>query len=165
MWRRGTSGPNATLTSSQLRILGEAKPECIVQVEVHYIPENNLRDNPAQVMDFSLRMIPLYEAQYPGGRANMESYLRTNIIDQIASCTWDELDLATIRFWVNPEGKVVGPHWKAPSKDPALDELIQTAICSMPDWTPARDAAGKPIAQEFEFNLGTLLQTGCYRYR
>jgi len=57
---------NDTLTIGQINLMNRADEHCKIDVEVLYIPKNTLKDNPPRNINFSLKMVPVYEAKYPG---------------------------------------------------------------------------------------------------
>lgn len=153
---------NDTLTIEQMNLLNRADEDCKIDVQVKYIPKNTLKDNPPRHMNFSLKMIPVHEAKYPGGIQQMKAYLQEKAIDKISKTTFEQIKLATVRFNINEEGQVLDAQIFKTSEDDTIDELMLTAINNMPKWKPAENAEGTKIMQEFDFSLGTLLLYGCY---
>ena len=154
-------GKNNVLTEEQLRLLKAAQPDCNIEVQVDYIPNNTLKHNPARQMQFSLRAIPIFEAKFPGGYQELEQYLEKNIVDQAVAI--NQVELAKIKFRISAEGEVTNARLSQTSGNEQTDELMLKAICSMPLWTPAEDSAGMKISQEFEFSIGTALLRCDYR--
>ncbi|GJM34571.1 MAG: hypothetical protein DHS20C18_35720 [Saprospiraceae bacterium] len=155
---------NDTLTDEQMGILKMADVGCRIDVVVDYIPENTLKDNPPRRMDFSMTMIPIYEAKYPGGYQYLKKYLKENAIDEISATTAGQVELAAVRFNVNEEGQVSEAQIFKTSGVDKVDKLLLEAICNMPKWRPAENAKGKKISQEFELRMGTLLLRCDYEY-
>ena len=157
-------GKNDVLTPQQLELIRAAGDNCEINIAVNYIPKNTLKDNPPRQMNFSLAMIPIYEAQFPGGQSQLENYLRENTVGKISEEKFKEVELVRVKFNVNEQGQVTDVDMITASKDPAIDKMVLDALCNMPQWTPARDAKGNQIVEEFEFTMGNLLLYGCYQY-
>jgi len=157
-------GTNDLLTHEQMDILKMADLGCRIDVEVDYIPRNTLKDNPPRKMNFSLTVIPIVEAKYPGGYQQLKAYLKEHIIAEITSTTAEPIALAKVRFNVNAQGQVADAQISQTSEDREIDKLILEAICNMPKWQPAENAKGLAIAQEFEFSMGTSLLRCDYQY-
>lgn len=152
---------NDTLTQEQLNLLRSAGNGCSIDYAVDYIPNNNLKDNPPRKMGFSLLMIPIYEAKYPGGRQALDAYLQAQIMDKISEEAFNQIKMANVRFHIDEEGKVSNAYLFKGTENQALDQLMLEAISNMPRWLPAQNAQRKNIKQEFEFGMGTLLKAGC----
>lgn len=152
------------LSPAQMGILKRAQKGCIIDVVVDYIPNNTLKDNPPRKMSFSLTMVPIIESKYPGGSQQLKAYLQEQIMDQIPTATAAEIPLATARFTINREGQVSDAHIFKTSGTKTVDTLVLEAICNMPKWSPAKNATGKIISQDFEFRMGTDLLRCDYKY-
>lgn len=152
------------LSPAQLDILKRADKGCIIDVVVDYIPNNTLKDNPPRKMSFSLTMVPIIESKYPGGSEQLKAYLKEQMIDQIPASIAAEIPLAIVRFTINREGKLTDAHLFKTSGVETIDTLVLEAICNMPTWSPAKNASGKIIAQDFEFRMGTDLLRCDYSY-
>lgn len=152
------------LRPEQLAILKTAKNGCRIDVKVNYIPENNLKNNPPREMNFSVTTIPIYEAKYPGGRAALLAHLKKNLVDKVTGGDDPEVALAIARFTVNAEGKVTDARVLQSTEVREADRLMLDVLGNLPAWQPARDADGIPIAQEFEFRMGSMLLRCDYHY-
>jgi len=93
----------------------------------------------------------------------MKAYLKEKTIDKISKTTFEEIQLATVRFNINEEGQVFDAQIFKTSKDDEIDQLMLAAINNMPKWKPAENAEGTKITQEFDFSMGSLLLYGCYK--
>ncbi len=76
--QRSAQSENDNLTAEQLEILKTADNDCLVRVLVDYTPENNLKCNPPKQLDFSLQMVPIYEASYAGAEDFIDQYIKEN---------------------------------------------------------------------------------------
>ena len=157
---RKASSPNNQLNAEQLNLLKAAHPDCLVEVDIHYIPNNNLQDNPARTMNAVLTVVPIKEAKFPGGYLQLKEYLRKNIISQIPT----EVELAKVRYTVDAHGQATDVNFLTSSGEKAVDQLIEKAICNMPLWTPAENLDGQRITQEFELTLGTMMLRCDFQY-
>lgn len=155
------TGTNAVLTAEQKRILEMADEGCRIDVVVDYIPENNLKDNPPRKMNFTMRVVPIVEAKYPGGIETLKAYLKENVVDKTSS----PAELVKVKFNINAGGLVCDTQVITSSNDDSTDNLILEALCNMPKWSPAENANGSKIIQEFEFSMGTaMLMCNYYEY-
>lgn len=157
-------GQDDTITKEQMHLLRKADFGCNIDVAVDYIPENNLNDNPPRTMTFSLRMMPLYEAKFPGGAIQMKKYLKENTLDQLSLTNEEQIKLVKIRFNINEEGQVADAQVFTSSEEEQTNQLLLAAICNMPKWEPAKNAKNQKITQEFEFSIGTDLLRCDYVY-
>lgn len=152
------------LTDEQLRILQTADPNCPIEVAVDYIPKNNLTYNPPRKMSFSLRMVPIFEAKYPGGLAQLKRYFKEQIMDQIPATVFGQIERSIVQFQVTGEGQVADVQVLRTSGDREIDQLMLEAICNMPQWRPAKNAEGRTISQTFQFDMGTMLLRCDFEY-
>lgn len=155
---------NDILTDEQKDILNRADLGCKINLKVDYVPENSLKDNPARKMNFSLTMIPIFEAKYPGGFQHLKKYLKENIIDQIAETKLAHIKLAKVRFNINEKGQVSNAQVFKTTENDCVNQLILEAIRNMPKWSPAENSKGVKISQEFEFTMGTSMLRCDYKY-
>jgi TonB family protein len=155
---------NDLLTQAQMDILRMADQGCRIDVEVDYIPKNTLKDNPPRKLNFSLRVVPIFEAKYPGGYPQLKAYLKENIIAKVSGTAGAPIELAKVSFRINEDGRVSEAQIVKTSEAVATDKLILEAICNMPKWSPAKNSQGVAIAQEFEFTMGSDLLRCDYGY-
>jgi len=156
-------GKNDTLTIEQKELIKMANADCTVYVKVDYIPINNLSDNLPKKMNFSLKVNPIYEANYVDGNEKLKAFLKEKTVDKISKTTLEQIKIATAKFNINEAGEVVDAYIFKSSEDDSIDQLMLDGINSMPQWNPAKNLEGKNIAQEFEFSLGTQILYGCYK--
>ena len=151
---------NDTLSKAQIDLLYLTENESSVKVEVDYIPENTLKYNPPRTMSFKLKVVPIFQANFPGGRELLLAYLQENIMDHISEQDFEQIKRASAKFQIDTEGHVVNVQIVETTNHPEIDELLLKAICNMPQWMPAKDINGKNVVQEFEFMMGTRIG-GC----
>lgn len=152
------------LTPEQMAIFYGGDTNCLVDVTVKYIPQNNLKYNPPRVMNFSMRVVPLYEAKFDGGRGALRTYLHQRIFKSMPSAEIEEIQLVRAKFTITTEGKPSKLQIIHSSENKAADQLLLKILSEMPSWKPARDIEGTPIDQAFEFSLGSDLLRCDYIY-
>lgn len=155
---------NDVLTEEQLNVLKAATADCSIEVVVDYLPNNTLKHNPPRQLSFVLTPMPIFEAKYPGGPQALKTYLRENIMDKIPAGKTEQINLAKVQFTINELGQVADAQMVQTTTATNLDKLMLEALCDMPKWTPAKNAQGTIITQEFEFRMGTDLLRCDYQY-
>ena len=155
---------NDTLTEKQRQILYTADTSCLVDIKVDYIPRNNLNYNPPRKMQFSLRVVPIYQARFEGGETALRSYLKKNVIDEISTDQLENIQITRVQFTVSAEGQISNINLLKPSGFASVDQMIAGVLSQMPKWIPARDVEGAAIHQEFELTLGSDLLRCDYLY-
>ncbi len=147
---------NDTLSQKQKDLITVADSGTDIAVVVQYIPDNTLSHNEIKVIDFKLAVLPQSDAKYPGGVQQLRHYLKENALSQIPDSTFQNLDLATVKFTIDNLGQVVNAHIFWPFKDEKIDTLLLNAIRCMPNWSPASYSDGTKIKQEFAFTVGNM---------
>lgn len=150
-----STGSNDELTRDQLDLLWGASDSCIVEMHIEYIPQNNLEYNPARNLNYTFRIVPIYEAKFPGGGPALLRYLESNIMQNIPGETMNEIDLISTRFTIDKKGKVDNVYVEQICGLDEIEKMIVHALRSMPQWQPARNQSKEVISQEFQLNLGT----------
>ncbi len=125
-------------------------------VDVHYIPENTLKQNESKRLDFSFTVDPENDALYSGGKQTLMQYLKESAIEKVSGTNFDKSILAAVKFTVNEDGRVEDAHLFETSKDEKIDKLLLEAICNMPNWVPAAYNSGLKVKQEFVLTVGNL---------
>ncbi len=157
-------GENDTLTTEQLEIFYAGDTNCLVDVKVNYIPKNNLKYNPPRVMNFSMRVVPVYEAKFEGGPAALKTYLQQQIFEAMPIKKIEAIRFVRIKFTITSHGEPSQLKIVQSSGNEVADELFVKTLSEMPKWEPARDIEGTPIDQEFEFTFGSDLLLCDYIY-
>ena len=152
-------GTNETLTEQQRQIIQEADMASDIKVEVAYRNQNAATNEVSiNAMNFGMTVVPEKQAEYIGGREQLNQYLKLNAIEKIGEKRSTDMGAVVIRFTVNEQGEIANAHLSGTSKDPAIDKMLLKAINKMPKWKPAENAAGEKISQEFVFSVGNV---GC----
>lgn len=151
---------NDVLTQEQKDIMKMADAGTDISIQVHYIPENTLKHNEVQKMDFTFTVIPESEATYPGGQRQLMQYLKEKAIDKIPEGSFKDYDLTAVKFTVNEAGAIINAHvfqsvYQA-FKNEQIDQLLLDAIRNMPKWKPAAHANGTKVKQEFVLTVGNM---------
>lgn len=150
------SGENNQLNQAQKVLLKNADAGQAITVNIEYLPENNLKDNPIKTTDFSFSVDPDQEATFTEGLEQLKNYLEEKAINFIPEGTFKNYDLAAIKFTVNEKGEIVNPHVFWSSKDEAIDGLLLKTVQEMPCWKPATYTNGLKVKQEFALTVGNM---------
>lgn len=151
---------NDTLNQQQKDLLLSADPFKNISVKIQYLPENTLTHNEIKEMEFSIEIAPEVDATFVGGQKQLKKYLLEHAINKISDDSFQNYDLAAIKFTVSETGKIQDAHivkevFRKP-KDEKTDQLLLDAICNMPDWKPAEFSSGIKTKQEFAFTVGNM---------
>ena len=149
-------GSNDILNAEQQNILKTADLNTNIFVDVRYkykegTMSHNEEDNRINVV---MTVVPETEAEYSGGKEQMQEYLKENVISKIAKTLPKDFGQRKVIFTVNEEGEIVNAKIFEPSPYPQTDKLMVEAINKMPNWKPAQNAEGVKVKQEFEFSVG-----------
>jgi TonB family protein len=136
-----------SLSEGQKNILAAADPgtDVVVSVKGKY--------SSAQ---YYVTAMPEIQAQYPGGGQELDRYFKEQLTHKIqatpvSGAPYYELRVA---FTVNEHGEIANTRLSGSSPDPKTEQVLIEAIQNMPKWTPAKNAKGETIQQEFEFVVG-----------
>jgi hypothetical protein len=147
-------GSSDELTAEQLQQLMSADLGSPITVKVSYMPENNLSHNDLQEMGFSFEVEPDVNAQFPGGKDQLQTYVTKTAIEKIPEGTYKGYDMSAVTFKVDENGFVTEVEAVEPLQDSAIEALLIDAVCNMPAWEPARFKSGKTVAQSFALTVG-----------
>jgi len=154
-----TISKDINLTEEQKEFLAAADKGRSIEIKVHYLPKNTLKDNPIKEINFSFNVYPQIEAEFPGGQEKLNAYLKANAIDKLPTSSLDEEDLTAIYFTITEEGKVVDVEIYDTTKfnrpvEKKIHNILVEAICNMPDWSPATYSTGAKEKQSFILTVG-----------
>lgn len=147
---------NDVLSQEQKDIMNMADVNTDISIKVRYIPDNTLRHNDVQEINFTFSVEPEKEATYSGGEQQLKKYLKDNLMDKISVSSFRKHHLTAVKFTINEEGKIINPHVFESSSDEKMDKLLLETICNMPNWKPAEYANGTKVKQEFVFAIGDM---------
>jgi len=153
------TGTNDQLTKEQKDLLANADAEKEIQVNINYWPKNNLVHNESKTINFSLSINPENSATYPGGTNALNQFLEENAIGKIPANSFQNYDLAAIKFNISPSGlidqaSIFGAEYQAGKFD-AINQQLLAAIRKMPRWQPATYADGTQTSQAFVLAVGS----------
>jgi hypothetical protein len=158
-------GTSDQLTQEQLAILAAADIDCLIDVKIHYLPKNNLKDNPSRKMNFALRVVPIYQAKYIHPSQNLTAYLKQNTLAKLSEAATNPIKFVQINFTIDEKGAIINAKIIETSECESTNETLLAAICNMKNWQPALNANGEKVQQDFVFTIGTDLLRCDYRTR
>jgi hypothetical protein len=144
------------LSKEQLSIMNMADVQSPISLVIKYIPENTLVNNSEKEIDYTFIVSPEKEAQFNGGKKEMELYLKEKIINKLTTENFDNQTFASVVFEVNTLGEIINAKLSNSSKNENTDQILLESIQSMPNWTPAEYKNGKKEIQKFAFILGNM---------
>ena len=150
------SNKNDLLSSEQKNLMANVDVGSEIEVKIHYIPNNNLKQNEPRIIDFRFIINPETKAAYPGGDEKLEQYMHQNAIDKIKVDNFESSLLASIKFTINKTGNVEKAIIVHSSKDDEIDTLLLKTVQDMPCWKPAQYANAVKVPQEMVLNVGNL---------
>lgn len=149
------------LTTEQKDILNSADLADDIVIDVKF-KTNNAVTNKLENRELNtlLTVVPDIEAEYIGGYDQMIEYLIDNSSEEISAKNLGQLELSSITFTVDKEGKIEDVKLIETTGNAEIDKLFVDLIVEMPKWRPAKNEDGSQVKQEFEFIFGFGLD-GC----
>lgn len=147
-------GTDGTLTGAQKKQLAAADLGTEISVLVRYMPENNLKHNDLQEMNFSFSVEADQDAQFVGGDTQLKRYLFENAIQHLSAESFGEWGMSAVTFEVDEKGFIGAVEAVDPVQDTTTSLLLIETICNMPQWQPARYNTGVTVAQQFALTVG-----------
>lgn len=147
---------NDTLTQKQKDHMLMADAATDISVVLKYLPDNNLKNNDIKTFDFTFTVDPENEATYPGGKQELNKYLKEQAIDKIPEGSFKGYDLTTVKFTINEAGEVVDAHIFWPTEKREIEAFLLETVRKMPCWQPATYADGTKVKQEFALMVGNM---------
>lgn len=144
------------LSKDQKQLISGADIGTQIKVTVNYIPDNNLKQNDPKVYDFAFRVNPTHRAVYKDGNDKMLEYFKKAAFDKVPLSKFKQYQLSAVKFTIDESGQVTDAHIFESSDDEKVDEMLLSAVCSMPNWTPARYSDGTHTSQEFVLRAGDM---------
>ena len=149
-------GKNDVLNQEQKDIMNMADVDTEISIKVRYMPDNTLKHNEVQEINFAFSVEPEKEAKYAGGEQQLKQYLKDNLIGKISVSSFRKHHLTAVKFTINEEGQIINSHVFESSSDKKMDQLLLETVCNMPNWTPAQYANGTKVKQEFVLTVGDM---------
>ena len=153
-------GLDDKLNKEQVEILRDADIGSYINVKVDYEKENSatgIKEN--RSMQFALKLMPDRNAEFQGGDSALKAYLANKVISQISTQEYSDIELASLVFIIDENGRAQNIRMQKSSGFEHIDEMMIKAIQGMPDWKPAMQNDGSLAVQSFEFTIGN--EFGC----
>ncbi|MFN8286921.1 MAG: energy transducer TonB [Chitinophagales bacterium] len=148
------------LTAEQKTLLASATPGSDITIKLRYMYKDKRKDaygkrDYAVQGDTKLTILPQVEAQFPGGKDELNTWFADKVIYKLPEVSLKErVERAIIKFTIAEDGKVLEPRLERSSGDEAIDQLLMQALYSMPQWQPAVNSKGVRIKQEVLIPFG-----------
>lgn len=148
-------GTDEQLTEEQLSMLTSTDYSTDFFVKGDFTNANN---NPEHLI-YYMTIIPEQEAVYQPGNIELINYLKSNSENETKDIKRELLRPGKVRFTVNTDGTIKDVQLDATSGFNTVDWKMIELITSLPGkWTPAENAKGEKVAQQFVFSFGII---GC----
>ncbi len=149
-------GNSELLNQAQLDAILAADNASDINIKISYIPENNLKNNTAQLMEYDITIDPMIDAQYPGTPEELKAYLSEQGVMDIPTDIFREHGLSAMAFTVDESGHITDVKVQNTTDDEATDAILIEAVCNMPKWKAAQYADGETVAQNFVLTAGDM---------
>lgn len=153
---KSATSKNDNLSQDQKELINAADIGSKIEVVVNYIPDNNLKNNEPKVYDFAFRVNPEHAARYKEGEQSMMQHIKEHAIEKLKLTKFQQYHLSAVKFSIDELGQVTDAHIFESSRDEEVDAILLNAVCSMPDWIPAKYADGSSTNQEFVLRAGDM---------
>lgn len=153
-------GDDRVLTEEQLDILQslEYNTECNITA-LCILKDRESGQLTEGYFDDYFTVTPEKEANYKGGKDAITDYLRSKSSELTKKAKQKKLEVGMIRFVVTKEGAIADASLDSSCGYSAIDEALLKLVMEMPKkWSPAENAIGENVDQEFVFFYG---QAGC----
>jgi hypothetical protein len=145
------TGVDGNINAAQKSLLKNAAAGSKVIVRVKYMPDNTLKHNTEQEMDYTYVVIPAVLAEFPGGTAARNAYIDQHIIAKLDAEQKNQLKIAKFTFSVAADGSIAEVQTLEGSGNGQLDAILVQGIREMPKWKPAQKSDGTFVAQSMKF--------------
>jgi TonB family protein len=167
---RRSVAKGGVFSADQTEIFSKSDVGRLLKINVEYmelVSSINPSSDPNEVkrMRLHITVRPAVEAMYPGGYAEMVTYLRNSVYAGLGneSDPADEIktkvEQSAVTFIVNEEGTVTDAKIERSSSNDDIDRLILDAVKKMPKWSPAAAASGIKVKEVLSVSLTT--RAGC----
>lgn len=150
------NGTTETLTDGQLQLLQSFDYATNFVVRAQYRKKNG--NTGVLVSDFRnphLTIVPEKQAEYAYGKEALLSYLKEESKEVRIDVASEKLKSAMLSFKVTEKGAVEVIELERSSGYPEIDKKMIELISNLPgSWTPAENAKGKKVNQEFVVSFG-----------
>ena len=105
--------------------------------------------------DYTVTVVPMLEATYPGGNEKIADFYKSKVINKLSQKVEKQIIWnASVKFVVDETRKVTNPKMEYSTSDAKLDKIVLEATNNMPKWQPAKNAIGKNVKQEIIVRFG-----------
>jgi hypothetical protein len=148
-------GESDTLSEEQKKCLRIADPGTAIEIQAFFKYKDSTNDalgtgGRIKGMRFSLCIVPAIEAEFPGGRQNLFTYLSE--IKDAKNSTDHSSPLSEqyfrLRFTINEQGQVERIVLLQGSSDSKIANILEK-LKNMPRWTAARNSEGQAVPETF----------------
>ncbi len=133
-----------------------ADPGSSIEVEVAYLPDNNLNFNDLKHQQFSFIFEPDISASYHGGNDALAEYLTSNAIEKLSKSVFKQHHLTAVNFIIDSRGQINDVEVFESSGDLETDRMLVDALCKMPAWSPAKYEDGMEVDQQYVLLVGDM---------
>ena len=104
---------------------------------------------------YYMTVVPEIEATYEGGSLGVLEYLKENSKGKTSMVKEDQLEQGKVNFTVKADGSIANVDLSSTCGYDVVDNILVGLISNMPDkWTPAKNADGECIDQQFVISFG-----------
>ena len=147
-------GLNDKLNKEQQSIIHTAEIGTDIIINTIYKSKNAVSNAmETSKMTYSFTIVPEVEAEFENGKKSALTYLEQKG-NEILPNKIEKGFRVTIRFTINEEGKMINARIVKPSHFSQLDEEFLQSVLKLTKWTPAKNAKGVKIKQDFVFTVG-----------
>ena len=109
---------------------------------------------------FSFTFDPENNASFTDGKEQLKQYLKEKAIDKIPADSFENYNLAAIKFTVTEEGEITNVHVFDSAyqgfKNEYINSLLIETVQNMPCWKPAEYSDGTKVKQDFILAAGDM---------
>ena len=148
-------GENDTLNEEQKNLLKAADLGTDVEINVSYLFKNPAnKEIGVKKMHYKVTVVPEKEAEYPGGRPKLDTYLFGSGIQNLPKTCFENQKQAKVTFTIDENGKAINAQITKSTGEEKVDKKLLKMISEMPKWRPAENANGQKVKQDFVFDIG-----------
>jgi TonB family protein len=148
-------GENDTLNEEQKNLLKAADIGTDVEINVSYLFKNPVNHEVSvKKMHYKVTVVPEKEAEYPGGRPNLDTYLFGSGIQNLPKTCFQNQKQSKVIFTIDENGKAINAQVTQSTGEEKVDKKLLRMINEMPKWRPAENTNGQKVKQDFVFYVG-----------
>jgi TonB family protein len=148
-------GENDTLNEEQKNLLKAADIGTDVEINVSYLFKNPVNNEVSvKKMHYKVTVVPEKEAEYLGGRPNLDTYLFGSGIQSLPKSCFENQKQSKVTFTIDESGKAINAKVTQSTGEEKVDKKLLKMINEMPYWRPAENTSGQKVKQDFVFYVG-----------